>query len=166
MGSSRLVRGNSRQWRTRRPYRVDDDVLIALTVEDEPELRLNVVVSCQFCELPSDLENRSLFFRATTLPYRANCLTARKPVMTMTDRRHDIDSDQMRRIALRQIGCDTKARKARWRRFGKHHNILERHIGQSPMRGLDTAGTLFVAACLALRTGVGLNWPIGFSRIA
>jgi len=39
-------------------------------------------------------------------------------------------------------------------------------VDQSPMRGLDTAGTLFVAACLALRTGVGLNRPIGFSRIA
>ncbi len=39
-------------------------------------------------------------------------------------------------------------------------------VDQSSIRGLDTAGTRFVAAYLALSTGVGMVLPIGLSRVA
>lgn len=39
-------------------------------------------------------------------------------------------------------------------------------VDQSPIRGLVTAGTLFVATYLALSAGVGVNRPMGRSRIA
>ena len=92
-----------------RVERIENDAAIAVGVPDQPELGLDLVAHDDIGELPGDLDDGALLCGAVTFehcadPAFASHESVARPIVRIAW--HDVDADQVSRIASRQPGSD------------------------------------------------------------